>query len=81
MNAHWPAARRATTPVLLVDGVAAGDGHQRRSGRKIHITVEPLGALTAAQRKELDDQVRRVGEIMEGSTELTVGTITVGPHA
>ncbi|MBT2508390.1 AlkZ family DNA glycosylase [Streptomyces sp. ISL-98] len=68
-------------PVLLVDGVAAGVWHQRRSGRKIHITVEPLGALTAAQRKELDDQVGRVGEIMEGSTELTVGTITVGPHA
>nr|BFE79085.1 hypothetical protein GCM10020093_016860 [Planobispora longispora] len=31
-------------PVLLVDGVVAGVWHQRRSGRRIDITVEPLGA-------------------------------------
>jgi hypothetical protein len=68
-------------PVLLVDGVAAGVWHQRRSGRRIEITVEPLGKLTTAQRRELDDQVERVGEILEGVPRLTIGTVTVGAHA
>jgi hypothetical protein len=68
-------------PVLLVDGTVAGVWHQRRSGRRIDITVEPLNPLTATQRRQLDDQVQRVGEILEGKPQLTIGPITVGPHA
>jgi uncharacterized protein YukE len=68
-------------PVLLIDGVAAGVWHQRRSGRRIEITVEPLEKLTAAQRRELDDQVEHVGEILEGKARLTIGRVTVGAHA
>lgn len=68
-------------PLLLVDGVVAGVWHQRRSGKKIDITVEPLEALTRAQLSELDEQVDMVGEIMEGRPSLTLGTITVGAHA
>jgi hypothetical protein len=68
-------------PVLLIDGVVGGVWHQRRSGRKIAITVEPLEALTAAQRRELDDQVERIGEFFEGTPRLTIGTVTVGSHA
>jgi hypothetical protein len=68
-------------PVLLIGGVVAGVWHQRRSGRTIHVTVEPLADLTAAQLRELDEQVRRVGEILQGTPSLTVGTVTVGPHA
>jgi hypothetical protein len=66
---------------LLVDGVVAGVWHQRRSGRRIAITVEPFGSLTAAQRAELDEQAERVGTIMEGRPELTIGTVTTGGHA
>ncbi|WP_424533029.1 winged helix DNA-binding domain-containing protein [Sphaerisporangium viridialbum] len=66
---------------MLVDGVVAGLWHQRRSGRTLHITVEPLVSLTSAQRDELDDQVRRVGEILEGTPRLTIGQVTVGGHA
>ncbi|RPK56943.1 hypothetical protein EES43_22875 [Streptomyces sp. ADI96-02] len=68
-------------PVLLIDGLAAGVWHQRRSGRRIHITVEPLSPLTDRQRRLLEDEVERVGVIMEGKPELTVGTVSVGPHA
>jgi hypothetical protein len=83
------AARRALTPsgqagnypVLLVDGVVGGVWHQRRSGRKLALTVEPLRRLTAAQRRELGDEVERVGAVMEAAPTLTVGTVTVGPHA
>ncbi|MET8119782.1 winged helix DNA-binding domain-containing protein [Micromonospora sp. NPDC005291] len=68
-------------PVLLVEGVVAGVWHQRRSGRAIHVTVEPLRALDAGRQQELEEEVERVGQILEGRTSLTVGTVSVGPHA
>ncbi|MEH1165304.1 winged helix DNA-binding domain-containing protein [Micromonospora sp. CPCC 205539] len=40
-------------PVLLVDGTVAGVWHHRRSGRTIHVTVEPLRALSAGRRRAL----------------------------
>ncbi|NEC21988.1 winged helix DNA-binding domain-containing protein [Streptomyces parvus] len=68
-------------PVLLVDGVVAGVWHQRRSGRRIAVTVEPLKPLSGARLRDLEEQVERVAAIMEGTAELTVGPVTVGPHA
>ncbi|MFD3971609.1 winged helix DNA-binding domain-containing protein [Streptomyces cyaneofuscatus] len=71
-------------PVLLVDGTVAGVWHQRRSGRRIAVTVEPLGPLEsfpAGRLRELEEEVERVGTIMEGRAELTVGAVSVGPHA
>ncbi|WP_326814963.1 MULTISPECIES: winged helix DNA-binding domain-containing protein [unclassified Streptomyces] len=68
-------------PVLLIDGTVAGVWHQRRSGRRIAVTVEPLSPLTAGQLRELEEQVERVGVVLEGKPELTVGKVTVGPHA
>jgi hypothetical protein len=68
-------------PTLLIDGRVAGVWHQRRSGRKIAITVEPLGNLSAAQRRALGEQVERTGQILEGTPELTIGPVGVGPHA
>ena len=58
--------------MLLVDGVVGGVWHQRRSGRKLVITVEP--------RRQLDDEAGLVGAVMATAT-LTVGTVTVGAHA
>lgn len=68
-------------PVLLVDGVVAGVWHQKRSGKRIQLTVEPLGRLTKAQRAGLEAQAARVGDVLEGAVELAVGTVSVGPHA
>ncbi|MFE5243720.1 MULTISPECIES: winged helix DNA-binding domain-containing protein [unclassified Streptomyces] len=68
-------------PVLLVDGEVAGVWHQRRSGKRIAVTVEPLTALDGARTRELEERVARVGEVMEGTPELTVGKVTVGGHA
>jgi hypothetical protein len=68
-------------PVLLIDGLVAGVWHQRRSGRKLAITVELLDDLTARQRRQLEDQVVRTGEILEAAPHLTIGPVTVGPHA
>jgi len=75
------AGQAGNHPVLLVDGLVGGVWHQRRSGEKLAITVEPLRELTAAQRRQLDDEVDLVGAVMEARAMLTVGIVTVGPHA
>jgi hypothetical protein len=67
--------------VLLVDGVVGGVWHQRRSGRKLAVTVEPLRELTTTQRRQLDDEVDLVGAVLQATPTLTLGTVTVGPHA
>jgi hypothetical protein len=76
-----PSGQAGNFPVLLVDGVVGGVWHQRRSGRKVAVTVEPLGRLSAAQRRQLDDEVELVATVMEAEPTLTVGTVTVGGHA
>jgi Winged helix DNA-binding domain len=76
-----PAGQAGNYPVLLTDGVVGGVWHHRRSGRKLTITVEPLSALTPAQRRQLAEEVDLLGAVMEATATLTVGTVTVGPHA
>jgi hypothetical protein len=68
-------------PVVLVDGEVGGVWHQRRSGRKLDITVEPLRELSAAQRRSLDEDVALVGAVMQAEPRLAIGRVTVGPHA
>jgi hypothetical protein len=76
-----PGGQAGNYPVMLVDGVVGGVWHQRRSGRRLAITVEPLRELTATQGRQLDDEVDLVGVVMDTRPTLTVGTVTVGPHA
>jgi len=80
-RALTPAGQAGNYPVLLVDGVVGGVWHQRRSGRTLAITVEPLRELTGPQRRQLDDEAALVGAVMEAAATLTVGTVTAGPHA
>jgi hypothetical protein len=67
-------------PALLVDGVVAGVWHQRRSGRRLAVTVEPFGRLTARRRREVEAQAERIGEVLEATPELTIGEVTAAPH-
>lgn len=80
-RALTPAGQAGNYPVLLVDGVVGGVWHQRRSGRRLAITVEPLRELTAPQRRELAGEASLVAEVMEAEATLTVGTVTAGAHA
>ena len=66
---------------MLVDGVVGGVWHQKRSGRRLTITAESLAPLTAAQRRQLDDEVALVGTVLEAEPTLVIGEVTVGPHA
>jgi hypothetical protein len=76
-----PTGQAGNHPVVIVDGVVGGVWHQRRSGRRIDITVEPLARFTATRRRQLDDEVELVGHVMGLAPTLTIGAVTVGPHA
>ena len=68
-------------PVLLLDGVVGGVWHQKRSGRYVDVTVEPLAELSAARRRDLEAETERIGAFVGLTPRLTVGPVTVGPHA
>ena len=76
-----PTGQAGNYPALLVDGVVGGVWHQRRSGRQLAVTVEPLRELTTTQRRKLGDEVELLGSVMEATPTLTIGTVTVGAHA
>jgi winged helix DNA-binding protein len=76
-----PSGQAGNYPVLLVDGIVGGVWHQRRTGRRLAITVEPLAPLTTAQRRQLEDEVALVGTVLEAEPSLVIGEVTVGPHA
>jgi hypothetical protein len=68
-------------PLLLVDGIVAGVWHQRRNGRKLQLTVEPLRDLKPLQLRRLDEEAGRLGAIVDAEPVLTIGDVTVGAHA
>ncbi|MFG2074757.1 winged helix DNA-binding domain-containing protein [Nonomuraea maritima] len=68
-------------PVVLVDGEVAGVWHARRAGSRIDLTVELLRDLTPAQSRGLEEQSERFGTVTEAKPRLTLGPVTVGPHA
>ena len=67
--------------MLLVDGIVAGVWHQRRAGRTIEVTVEPLRRLSARRQAALAEQVERVGAFFDRPVRHAIGTVTVGAHA
>ena len=80
-RALTPSGQAGNYPVLLIDGIAAGVWHQRRSGRWLDITVEPFDQLTDTQRRDLDEQVERMGAFLNAQPRLTIGTVSAGAHA
>jgi hypothetical protein len=80
-RALLPSGQAGNYPVLLVDGLVGGVWHQRRAGRTLAITVEPLRELTASQRRELRGEAELIGAVLEAPATLTVGSVTAGPHA
>ena len=80
-SARWPAPRPATTRCswstawCRASGTSAGrDAGSRSPSRPGPISARPGCAA-------LDAQVARLGEILEGEPRLTLGEVTVGPHA
>jgi hypothetical protein len=80
-RALTPSGQAGNYPVLLIDGTVAGVWHQRHSGRRLDITVEPFDHLTTSQRRDLDGQVERIGAFFDAQPRLTIGTVISGAHA
>jgi hypothetical protein len=80
-RALTPAGQAGNYPVVIVDDAVGGVWHQRRSGRRLAVTVEPLRDLTSTQLRRLDGEVERVGAVLEAEATLTLGPVTVGAHA
>lgn len=80
-RALTPTGQAGNYPVLLIDGIVAGVWHQRRSGRWLDITVEPLEQLTTAERHDLDEQVERMRTFLSAQPRLTIGPVSAGAHA
>ena len=76
-----PSGQAGNYPVMLVDGVVGGVWHQKRTGRRLTITVEPLAPMSATQRRQLHDEIALVGRVLEADPTLVIGEVTVGPHA
>lgn len=68
-------------PVVLVDGVVRGIWRQSRSGTKLQIVLEPFTELTARHRREVDEQVARIGEVLGARASWATGEVIGGPHA
>lgn len=68
-------------PVLVIDGTVQGVWHQRKSGKRVTVTVEAFPRLTAARRSEIEQRAERIAEIQGLSAAVVFGAVTVGPHA
>jgi hypothetical protein len=59
------------SPVLLVDGRAAGVWGQVRRGSRIEVTVEPFARLQPAVKRQVEEEVARLGEFLGGRAAVT----------
>lgn len=80
-RALTPTGQAGNYPVVLVDGVVGGVWHQQRSGGNVIIIVDLLRELSGPQRRQLDDEVDLLGSVMDAKATLSLGPLTVGPHA
>jgi hypothetical protein len=69
-----------TVAVVLLDGVVAGVWHQKRSSKKVTLTVEPFVKVTAAVRRGIEECADRIGHIVEATPSLVIGEVTARAH-
>ena len=60
------------SPVLLVDGRAAGIWKHERRRRTLEVRVEPFARLSAATRKALGAEVERLAEFLDAPAEISL---------
>lgn len=54
----------AGVPTLVIDGVVAGIWRRGRRGKRVKIEVEPARRLSAGERRQLEDEVERIGAFL-----------------
>jgi hypothetical protein len=60
------------SPVLLVDGQAAGVWAHERRGRVVEVRVEPFARLPPRVRRALSEEAQRLGAFLGGPAKLSV---------
>ena len=66
--------------VMLIDGTIAGVWERKARGKRVEVRVEPFGPLGAEYKLMLEEETRRVGEVLEAETALEIGPVAVRPH-
>ncbi len=59
------------SPVLLIDGVAAGIWQYRRRSGGIDVTVEPFRSLSRSERRLVEEETLKLGEFLGTKTEIS----------
>jgi hypothetical protein len=60
------------SPVVLIDGRAAGVWSHELNGGRIDVTVEPFGGFTALQKKAIVGEADRLGAFLEGPVRVSM---------
>jgi Winged helix DNA-binding domain len=60
------------SPVVLVDGRAAGIWERERRGRRLEIRIEPFARLSTTTRRAIAEEADRLGEFLDAPAELQV---------
>lgn len=61
------------SPIVLVDGMAAGVWSHERRGRRIEVTVEPFEKLSRAVQKEIAAEADRLGRFLDAPVDVASG--------
>lgn len=85
LHAGWsgrvpPRTTPSQLPVLLLDGTVAGIWQQQKNKGRIDILVEPFDRLDTRQQHELENEARRIGEVLGVDASLSIGQVSIGPH-
>ncbi|MEO8288511.1 MAG: winged helix DNA-binding domain-containing protein [Chloroflexota bacterium] len=65
---------------LLIDGTVAGVWERQTKGRRVEVRVEPFMSLDERQKRLLEEEACRIGNIMEMEATLAIGPVAVRPH-
>jgi len=60
------------SPVVLVDGRAAGIWERERRGSKLEVRIEPFARLGAATRRAIAEEADRLGAFLDTPAEMSV---------
>jgi hypothetical protein len=69
------------SPVVLIDGLAAGVWTSQRTKTGLTVTVDPFSKLGSGDRRALGDEVERLGAIHELPATLEFGPVFATPTA
>jgi hypothetical protein len=66
--------------VLLVNGVVGGLWERRRRGNVLQIRVDPFHALSAEDKRAVEAEAERIGEVLETPIDFDFGRVEARGH-